>query len=75
MNKIDRDMLIAHYGKALLKYADIKVDTRDLHKNIAASEFDVSFKFWAGYLQNSDISRVCNIYNAMVKSYHLLLAQ
>ena len=71
--KVDRDKLIADYYEALLKYTNIKVDVYDLHKNVAANEFGVSFRFWAHYLENSDIDRVLNIYNAMVKSYGLLL--
>ena len=72
--KIDRDKLIADYCGALLKYANIKVNVEVLYKKVATDEFGVSFRFWAHYLQGSDIGRVLNIYNAMVKSYNLLLA-
>lgn len=71
--KIDRDILIETYCKALLKYANIKVGVNDLHKNVAASEFGVSFRFWAGFLQDSEIVRVLNIYNQMVTNYDFLL--
>lgn len=69
---INRDKLIEDYCGALLKYANIKVNVSDLHKNVAADEFWVSFRYWAGYLQTSDIDRVLNIYNSMVNSYVFL---
>ena len=70
--KINRDMLIESYREALLKYANIEVKVSDLHKSVAANEFGVSFRFWAGFLQTSEISRVLDIYNAMVNNYNLL---
>ena len=70
--KINRDKLIEWYSEALLKYADIKVDVNDFYGSIAAFEFGISFQFWAGYLQDSSIERVLNIYNPMVSSYNLL---
>jgi thiamine kinase-like enzyme len=73
--KINRNALIKKYCGALLKYADIKVDTDDIHRNIAASEFLVSFRFWAEYLQNSNIERVINIYNSMKKNYDLVISK
>lgn len=71
---IDRNKLIEWYCESLFEYADIEVDVKDLHKNVAASEFGVSFRFWAQYLQTSNIDRILNIYNSMIGSYNFLLS-
>jgi len=71
--KIDRDKLIADYCGALLRYANINVSMNDLYKTVAVNEFTVSFKFWAQYLQESDIDRVIHIYDAMVESYRFIV--
>jgi len=70
---IDRDKLITAYMKHLSKYANIEIDKNDILKQIAISEFDVSFRFWADYLQNGSLESVMKIYSKMVKSYKLLL--
>jgi thiamine kinase-like enzyme len=70
---IDRDMLINEYYKAMIRYTDKKIEIGDLYKNIAASEFTVSFRFWAEYLQDSSIERIMRIYDSMVHSYRFML--
>ena len=70
---IDRDILITAYIQHLSKYANIKIDKNDMLKHIAISEFDVSFRFWADYLQNGSLESVMKIYSKMVKSYKLLV--
>ena len=71
--KIDRNKLISDYTEALYKYANIHVNVSDFHNTVAVDEFSVSFRFWAQYLQDSNINRVLNIYNTMVKNYKLIL--
>jgi len=69
---INQNMLIEEYHKSMLKFTDEKIELSDFYKNVAASDFFVSFKFWAEHLQSSDISRVLSIYNSMVNSYKIL---
>ena len=70
---IDRDKLVKWYHETLFRHTGIKVDIHDFYKKIAVFEFGISFRFWAQYLQNSSVDRVLNIYNAMLRSYNLLL--
>jgi len=70
---ISRDKLISAYIQHLSKYANIQLDKNIVIKQIAVSEFDVSFKFWADYLQNASLDAVMGIYSKMVDSYRLLV--
>ncbi|MCL2016508.1 MAG: aminoglycoside phosphotransferase family protein [Defluviitaleaceae bacterium] len=70
---IDRDKLISAYIQHLSKYANIELDKNVILKQIAVSEFDVSFKFWADYLQEASLEAVMGIYSKMVRSYKLLV--
>jgi hypothetical protein len=69
---INQNMLIEEYYKSMMKLTNEKIELSDLYKNVAATDFYVSFKFWAEHLQSSDKSRVLSIYNSMVNSYKLL---
>lgn len=69
---MNQNMLIEEYYESMLKITDEKIELNDLYKNVAATDFFVSFKFWAEYLQSSDKSRVLSIYNSMVNSYTTL---
>lgn len=71
--QINKDKLIEEYYESILKFTNEKIELSDLYKNVAASDFFVSFKFWAEHLQYSDISRVLSIYNSMVNSYKMLM--
>lgn len=70
---INTNMLIEEYHKAMLEITNKEIELSDLHRSLAASDFYVAFKFWAEYLQSSDINRVLNIYNSMVNSYMKLM--
>ena len=70
---MDRDKLIGHYHNALMKYANVNTDLSVLHKHIALSEFGISFRFWAQYLQEADLEKVLGIYIAMSDAYKFLM--
>lgn len=72
--QMNRDMLIREYCEAFHQHTNERIELADLYKQIATSEFSVSFKFWADYLQNSSIERVMGIYNSMVNSYQFVLS-
>jgi len=67
---MNKNMMIEEYHKSM-KYVELS----DLYKNVAASDFYVSFKFWAEYLLESDISRVLSIYNSMAESYKTITCE
>ena len=68
--EINRDMLIASYARYLSEHANININANDIRNRIAASEFNVSFRFWADYLQEGSLDAVMGIYNKMVKCYN-----
>lgn len=71
---MNQGILVDAYHQSILHFANVKIEIEDLYRNIAASDFYVSFKFWAEHLQGSDLGRVLSIYHSMVNSYKMLTA-
>jgi len=67
---IDKAALVDGYRKSLVKHANIDVALDIFLRYMAASEFHVSFKFWAEHLLKSDLERVLKIYTTMVDNYN-----
>jgi len=65
---LDRENLVETYWKSLGTETDISA----FYQSMATSEFSVAFRFWAEYLQTSDLSRILKVYQSMVDSYHVL---
>ena len=69
---INRQKAIEAYHEAMQSLTNQNIDLGTLGKYVAATDFYVSFKFWAEHLQSSDKSRVLSIYTFMADSYELL---
>ena len=70
---IDREALIDCYSEALNKYASVAVTPVLLTRYADISDWLVSFRYAAEYLQDSDIERVVGCYNGMVNKYNAIL--
>jgi hypothetical protein len=69
--RMDPDILISAYHDALREHTGMDVCIQDLRRYAAISEFMVSFRHWAEYLQESSTKRVMRIYEPMVMNFRL----
>ena len=72
---IDKDMLIKEYHGAACRRLGETLKLEDLYTVCAASEFSVSFKFWAEHLQNSSVEQIKGIYDPMAANFKLLMSK